>query len=102
MPVRKLVRDKIPEILQREGKKFRVVARLRGEELVQALIDKLREEVEEFASTRSIEELADILEVVDALARQLGSSLEQVLELKRRKQLERGGFQEGIVIELEE
>ena len=102
MPVRKLVRDKIPEILAREGKKFRIVAYLKGEQLLEELTKKLREEVEEFVNSKNLEELADILEVVDALSQCLGSSFEKVLELKKKKQLERGGFKDGIVIELYE
>ncbi len=98
----KLVRDKIPEILMRQGKKFRIIGYLKGPELVNALIGKLYEEVREFEKSRNIEELADILEVVDGLASALGSNLQEVLELKKRKQEERGGFYRGIVIELED
>ncbi len=101
MPVRKLVRDRIPEILEREGKKFRIIKQVQGQELIEELIKKLQEEVEEFIKNRTLEELADILEVVDALAKELGADLGKVLEIKERKRLERGGFTKGIVIELE-
>jgi len=97
----KLVRDKIPEILEREGKKYRVVRYLSGPDLVNALIEKLYEEIEEFKKTKSLEELADILEVVDGLAHALGSNFQEVLKLKHRKQEERGGFYRGIVLEIE-
>jgi predicted house-cleaning noncanonical NTP pyrophosphatase (MazG superfamily) len=46
-----------------------------------------------------LEELADILEVVDGLALHLGSSFEEILELKRQKREARGGFVQGILLE---
>ncbi len=102
MPVRKLVRDKIPEILEKEGKRFRIVKQLQGQELLEELVRKLHEEVEEFTRCRTLEELADILEVIDALAQKLGSNLEEVLKIKERKKSERGGFTRGIVVELDQ
>lgn len=100
MPIyNKLVRDRIPEIIKAGGKKCRV-STVSGEQLIQALQQKLKEEMEEFtASERDLEELADILEVVDALTVQLGSNLERVMELKERKRETRGGFDQGVWLE---
>ena len=71
-----------------------------GEELIAGLEAKLLEEFREFIeSGRNLEELADILEVVDGLALHLGSSFEEILELKRQKQEKRGGFQQGLLLE---
>lgn len=68
-----------------------------GEELILGLQAKLQEEFDEFIENgRDLEELADILEVVDGLAFHLGSSFEEILELKRRKRNKRGGFEQGI------
>ena len=95
----KIVRDRIPEIIQSKGKQ-RHFSAVSGEELLSGLEAKLQEEFAEFReSGRSLEELADILEVVDGLASHLGSSFDEVLELKRAKRQERGGFEQGILLE---
>jgi predicted house-cleaning noncanonical NTP pyrophosphatase (MazG superfamily) len=93
----KLVRDGIPGIIRAEG--LEPVVRVVGaEEYAARLRDKLREEVEEFlGSDDDPEELADILEVVHALARQIGVSPEKVEELRAAKAAARGGFAEQIV-----
>ncbi len=101
MPVTKLVRDKIPEILERENKKYRIIKHLEGDELIKELIQKLYEEIKEFEQTKNIEELADILEVIDGLAYALGTNFNKVLEIKAKKQKERGGFYRGILIEID-
>jgi len=95
----KLVRDRIPEIIQAGGKRCRF-STVKGERLISGLEAKLWEELQEFVdSNRSLEELADILEVVDGLATHLGSSFEEVVKLKEKKRNARGGFQEGIWLE---
>jgi predicted house-cleaning noncanonical NTP pyrophosphatase (MazG superfamily) len=50
-------------------------------------------------SGRDLEELADILEVIDGLASHLGSSFEEIIERKRKKREQRGGFETGIWLE---
>jgi predicted house-cleaning noncanonical NTP pyrophosphatase (MazG superfamily) len=93
----KLVRDKIPDIIRAEGRE--PVIRVAGhEEYAVRLRDKLREEVEEFLSSDDDpEELADILEVLHALARQLGIGPEKVEELRAAKAAERGGFADRVI-----
>lgn len=88
----KLVRDKIPDIIRAEG--LDPLIRVAGpEEYAVRLRDKLREEVGEFlASGDDPEELADILEVLHALARQIGSDPEELERLRAAKEAERGGF----------
>lgn len=93
----KLVRDKIPEIIRAEG--LEPVVRVAGPgEYARRLRDKLREEVEEFlASDDDPAELADILEVLHALARQIGVDPEKIEELRAAKLAERGGFADRII-----
>lgn len=69
------------------------------EELKSVLLDKLKEELEEFRETPNEEELADILEVIDGMVKAFNLDLEQVLTLKANKKAERGGFEEGIILE---
>lgn len=93
----KLVRDKIPEIIRAEG--LEPVIRVAGpEEYAARLRDKLREEVGEFLdSDDDPEELADILEVLHALARQIGVSPERLEQLRAAKAAEAGAFADRII-----
>jgi len=88
----KLVRDRIPLLV---GGNYVKVDR---KTLCSLLKYKLVEEVVEFFETSSIEELADILEVVASLAKCFGRDLHGVLEIADRKRVERGGFEEGYVL----
>ena len=94
----KLVRDKIPEILEKEGKRY-VIQYAEKEKMLDLLKDKLKEESREFLQDNSLEELADIVEVVFSLANELGYSEEEVLVKRTEKREEKGGFEEGIVLE---
>ena len=96
----KLVRDRIPEIIRATGKTpvTRTVADV--EERKRRLIDKLIEEVQEYKDTGKVEELADLLEVLQALVEHVHDlKWEDVRELQGRKWEERGGFDAGIVLE---
>ena len=89
----KLVRDKIPELIRGQGEtpSFRV---LDGKEYTACLEKKLDEEVAEFHRDRNPEELADILEVVLALAEDIGCSHEELKEIYQKKHEQRGGFRD--------
>ncbi len=60
---------------------------------------KLHEEVSEFQESNDVEELADILEVVEYLAIAKGASMDELLKIKEKKSLERGGFNKRIFLE---
>lgn len=93
----KLVRDKIPEIMADTGIKatFRVLAR---SEYMEYLEKKLDEEVAEFHASKEIEELADIMEVLYAIAVAKGKGTEH-LDVQRHKKLDfRGGFAKRILL----
>jgi predicted house-cleaning noncanonical NTP pyrophosphatase (MazG superfamily) len=93
--VGKLVRDKIPDIIRASGR-TPCVSTLTPSAYRTALHDKLNEEVRELgaAPTRDavVEETADIVEVLIAIAGDWGVTLESVLDAARRKRAERGGF----------
>lgn len=93
----KLVRDRIPDLI-RSGGEVPHIRILDDEEYTLRLSRKLDEEVAEFHRDQNPEELADILEVVFALAANLGCSEEELLVLRRQKQEARGGFQDRIFL----
>lgn|SRR5437764_13835043 len=98
---RKLVRDRIPEIIQSEGR--RPLTHVLDEASYrQALLAKLTEEAQEasHATTDDLPgELADVLEVVRALAVTAGMSWPQLLALAKDKRSRRGGFAGRIFLE---
>lgn len=93
----KLVRDKIPEIIEASGKSFDVHY-AKEEELLPLLETKLNEEVSEYLEAKNLEELADVMEVLIGLASVLGYSEEDLINKRNEKKKERGGFEKGIVL----
>ena len=91
----KLVRDKIPQIIEASGA-TPLTRTLETEEYLSCLEAKLDEEVQEFHESKSPEELADILEVVYALAAAQGCSREQLQQIFDAKHTARGGFKKRI------
>lgn len=94
----KLVRDRIPEIIEAEGHKA-VVRKLEKAELETRLIEKLLEERRELDKDRDAEEVADMLEILFSLAKIYGHDEQQILELMHKKREARGGFEEGCLLE---
>lgn len=94
----KLVRDRIPEIIRENGE-TPVTRQVSGEEYHEFLVEKLHEEVTEFEENGEVEELADVLEVVHALCEFEDLSAEELEAIRQQKADERGGFEEGIVLE---
>ena len=94
----KLVRDKIPEIIEADGKtcKTRILS---DDEYIAALEAKLNEEVAEYQIDKNLEEMADVLEVLRAICVARGYSLEELEALRAKKADERGGFAEKIFLE---
>jgi len=97
----KLVRDKIPDIIMRQGDCPKVEI-LDDESYLNALNHKLTEETAEYLGNHSIDELADIVEVIYALVKYKGLTLNDFDILRLRKHNERGGFDNRIsLIEVE-
>ena len=91
----KLVRDKIPGIIKADGKNP-ITRVLTDEEYLDELDKKLNEEVAEYQSDKSLEEMADVLEVLFAICEARGHSIEELMEIKQAKQDKRGGFKDKI------
>jgi predicted house-cleaning noncanonical NTP pyrophosphatase (MazG superfamily) len=98
--VEKLVRDRIPDIIRGDGRDARVRTAV-GTELASLLSTKLLEEASEFASAPSLEELADVFEVIRALLDAHGWSLSDLEAAADAKRRERGGFARGLVLSLD-
>ncbi len=95
MKYTKLVRDKIPEIL--DSKSVPYEKRVADDvEYRSELIKKLEEEIIEFKESGSIEELADILEVTEALKKL--PDYANVLDVQKTKREEKGGFEKRLIL----
>lgn len=93
----KLVRDRIPEIIEQAGQVCSCSV-LSDEDYLKMLDEKLNEELAEYQESKSMEELADLLEVVRAVTIARGSSPEEVEEIRRQKAEKRGGFAKKILL----
>ena len=91
----KLVRDKIPEILDEKGIPYEKKIAT-NEELKDWLVLKLEEGTNEFKEAKNVEELADILEVIKAL--QNLPEFSDVEAVRHKKAEQRGGFEQGIIL----
>ena len=98
----KLVRDNIPDIIRNNGEEA-ITRVLSDEEYKEELLKKLSEETSEVINASSkdelLEELADVLEILKALAELNNKTLEDVIEIAREKRLKRGGFEKRIFLE---
>lgn len=97
----KLVRDRIPEIIHSEGYTPHVRVLDEGEYIAE-LNRKLKEEAEEYLSDENPEEIADILEVIEAICTAKGYTKEQIETIKSRKKEARGGFENRLYLESKE
>ncbi|KTG09441.1 hypothetical protein AUR64_16825 [Haloprofundus marisrubri] len=94
----KLVRDGIPAIIRESGERP-VTHVAEGDEHRRRLAEKLVEEAKEFEESRQPEELADVLEVVAAIRKQMGIDADELDRLRWVKREARGGFEGGVVLE---
>ncbi|MBT2728568.1 nucleoside triphosphate pyrophosphohydrolase [Bacillus sp. ISL-75] len=102
MPIyNKLVRDRIPELIESTGKQFSTRT-LDIQEYIKELKNKSKEELDEYLNAEndkdSIEELADLLEIIHALAECHGITFEELEVVRQKKAEKRGGFKEKIFL----
>lgn len=93
----KLVRDRIPEIIESSGK-LCTTETLSAENYLRMLDTKLDEELAEYHKDQDIEELADLLEVIHAVAITRGYTLEDLERVRAEKAAKRGGFKKRILL----
>ena len=97
----KLVRDRIPEIIEGNGEEP-ITRILNDEEYRSELIKKLNEEYDEVVNASGediIEELADMLEVMESIANLQNKTLDNIIKKKEKKKNKRGGFSKKIFLE---
>lgn len=93
----KLVRDRIPEIIEASGKSC-VTETLSEEEYLHMVDAKLDEELVEYHNEPNLEELADLMEVIYAAAAARGYTPEQLEQARAEKAAERGKFENRILL----
>ena len=98
MPVHnKLVRDRIPEIIEASGRKC-ITQVLPDDAYIQALDAKLNEELAEYQQSKSLGELADLLEVMGAVVKARGFTWDDLTRVRKEKRAQCGAFDQRIFL----
>lgn len=92
----KLVRDRIPEIIEASGKKCNYGI-MTDEVYLQKLDAKLTEELQEYQESKSLEELADLLEVMGAVVKARSYTWDDLTRIRKKKRAARGAFDKRIL-----
>lgn len=93
----KLVRDRIPEIIEASGRTC-VAVTLPDDAYIRALDTKLNEELAEYQQSKSLEELADLLEVMGAVVKARGYTWDDLTRVRKEKRAARGAFDKRIFL----
>lgn len=94
----KLVRDKIPQIIEKDNCNCKIHI-ANDLEYTKELEKKLMEETQEYITDKNLEELADIMEVICALAENLGFTEKDLFNKRNEKNSLHGGFKDRIILE---
>ena len=95
----KLVRDKIVDIIKQEGRHPEYHVAHDKTEYCQALREKILEEAIELKESQNVNELIDVLEAIYCLIEAENLEFTQIEELRKKKNMERGGFKKRIILE---
>ena len=93
----KVVRDKIPEIIEESGKKFNI-KQLDDESFLAEIEKKLSEEVNEYTESKDVEELADLLEVIYRISELRGVNSDELDKIRKDKAEKRGKFTDNVFL----
>ena len=94
----KLVRDKIPQIIEAENRSCKIKV-MQDDEYLQSLNSKLKEELNEYLQSGEVEELADLEEVIRAILDFKNISIEEFEKIRTQKVIEQGAFKQKILLE---
>ena len=92
-----LIRDKIPEIIEQSGKNC-IIEVMDNDTYIEYLDQKLNEELAEYQQDKSIEELADLLEVMYAVVVARGHSVAELERIRLEKAEKRGAFEKKLLL----
>ncbi|WP_290059330.1 nucleoside triphosphate pyrophosphohydrolase [Paraclostridium bifermentans] len=93
----KLVRDRIPEIIESSGNKCEIEV-VSDKVALEYLYKKLNEEVSELLEDKNLDEIADVMEVLFAIGSKYGYSEDDVLNRRNEKKDARGGFEGNLIL----
>jgi len=94
----KLIRDRIPEIMKQKGQ-TPLTHTASDSEYKEKLFEKLREECDEFIESETLDELADITEVLSAIYQLKNTTSEEIDIIRKEKAEKRGSFTKKIILE---
>jgi len=97
---KKLIRDKIPQIIEDNDGKYET-RKLKGGEFEEELKEKLVEEAEEVGEAQGNElekELSDVLQVVKSIAELKDIEFSEVEKKQKQRKEERGGFKKRLFL----
>ena len=102
----KLIRDKIPEIIEKNGVKSKTKS-LTDEEYKEELLKKIVEEAKEVMETNGnikdlIKEIGDIIEVTNYVIETFGLDKKEIEKLRNERKESRGGFDKKLFLEYTE
>lgn len=93
----KIIRDNIPDIIHKAGKEC-TIKNVSENEKTRYLLKKAHEEIDELSESKKSEEMADVLEVLDAIIDSLHLDRDEIEKIKVTKKEKNGGFEKGIVL----
>lgn len=97
----KLIRDKIPDIIRKNGGVPNVKKMIKSEyrlELLRKAVEEAKEIKGAEGKKELIKEIADMQEILDAIMKEFKLDRKKVKEIKCRRKKERGGFEERIYL----
>ena len=94
----KLIRDRIPEIIENAGKEYEL-HQADQKEYIEKLLLKVEEELKEFKEEPSIAEMADLFEVLDAVIDHYNFDKQEIKDYQENKRKERGGFEKQLILD---
>ncbi|MCP9280755.1 nucleoside triphosphate pyrophosphohydrolase [Bacillus wiedmannii] len=97
----KLIRNKIPQIIKSNGK-TPTTRILPEDEYIKEICKKTQEELTEYIEAKTkpdkLEELSDLLELINAIAENEDTTLEEINSIRKKKAEERGGFSDRVFL----